>query len=58
MTCHSYTSYTTNKDRTYYSKCEICISKTYSMHKKCLMLEDTTMILCEIDTFKMYNNYT
>ena len=25
----------------------------YSMHKKCLIAED--MILCEIDTSKMYN---
>ena len=25
------------------------------MHKKCLILEDTTMTLCERDTSKMYN---
>ena len=27
----------------------------YSMHKKCLIVEDTTVTLCEIDTSKMYN---
>ena len=28
---------------------------TYSMHKKGLIVEDTTVTLCEIDTSKMYN---
>ena len=35
--------------------CEIDTSKMYSMHKKCLIVEDTTVTLCEIDTSKMYN---
>ena len=34
--------------------CEIDTSKMYSMHKKCLIVEDTTVTLCEIDTSKMY----
>ena len=29
--------------------CEIDTSKMYSMHKKCLIVEDTTVTLCEID---------
>ena len=36
--------------------CEIDTPKMYSMHKKCLIVEDTTVTLCEIDTSKMYNN--
>ena len=36
--------------------CEIDTSKMYNMHKKCLIVEDITiMTLCEIHTSKMYN---
>ena len=37
--------------------CEIDTSKMYGMHKKCLIIEDTTVTLCEIDTSKMYSYY-
>ena len=39
--------------------CEIDTSKMYSMHKKCLIVEDTTImiLLCEIHTMSYLYTY-